>query len=160
MKTWKSNLEETKQRYINWWNHKGIILNMWEHFQEGVQPHAEITPPAPAKDLSQKWFDPQWRAEYLDWYVAHSSLKADILPVANTHGESASNIGSKSLRKRRHIYLFNTEDLDNDDIIAMVEDSPTYMRDKTTLTKIRTKAALEEEVATEEATDDNGVITF
>ena len=73
MKTWKSNLEETKQRYINWWNHKGIILNMWEHFQEGVQPHAEITPPAPAKDLSQKWFDPQWRAEYLDWYVAHSS---------------------------------------------------------------------------------------
>ena len=33
MKTWKSNLEETKQRYINWWNHKGIILNMWEHFQ-------------------------------------------------------------------------------------------------------------------------------
>ena len=26
--------------------------------------------------------------------------------------------------------------------------------------KIRTKAALEEEVATEEATDDNGVITF
>ena len=84
MKTWKSNLEETKQRYINWWNHKGIILNMWEHFQEGVQPHAEIMPPAPAKDLSQKWFDPQWRAEYLDWYVAHSSLKADILPVANT----------------------------------------------------------------------------
>jgi len=69
-------------------------------------------------------------------------------------------IGSKSLRKRRHIYLFNTEDLDNDDIIAMVEDSPTYQRDKTTLTKIRTKAALEEEVATEEAMDDNGVITF
>ena len=21
MKTWKTNLEETKQRYINWWNH-------------------------------------------------------------------------------------------------------------------------------------------
>ena len=80
--------------------------------------------------------------------------------IRKAYGESASNIGSKSLRKRRHIYLFNTEDLDNDDIIAMVEDSPTYMRDKTTLTKIRTKAALEEEVATEEATDDNGVITF
>ena len=27
MKTWKSNLEETKQRYINWWNHKGICGN-------------------------------------------------------------------------------------------------------------------------------------
>ncbi len=84
MKTWKTNLEETKQRYINWWNHKGIILSMWEHFQEGVKPHADIAPPAPARDLSQKWFDPQWRAEYLDWYVAHSSLMADMLPVANT----------------------------------------------------------------------------
>lgn len=74
--------------------------------------------------------------------------------IRKAYGESASNIGSKSLRKRRHIYLFNMEDLDNDDIIAMVEDSPTYMRDKTTLTKIRTKAALEEEVTTEEATDE------
>ena len=45
MKTWKTNLEETKQRYINWWNHKGIILSMWEHFQEGVKPHADIAPP-------------------------------------------------------------------------------------------------------------------
>ena len=79
--------------------------------------------------------------------------------IRKAYGESAG-IGKKSLRSRRHIYIFNTEDLDNDDIIAMVEDSPTYMRDKTTLTKIRTKAALEEEVATEEATDDNCVITF
>ena len=84
METWKTNLDETKKRYIEWWNHKGIILNMWEHFQEGVKPHADIPAPSPAKDLNQKWFDPQWRAEYLDWYVAHSSLKADILPVANT----------------------------------------------------------------------------
>ena len=37
--------------------------------------------------------------------------------IRKAYGESASNIGSKSLRKRRHIYLFNTEDLDNDDII-------------------------------------------
>ena len=78
METWKTNLDETKKRYIDWWNHKGIILNMWEHFQEDVKPHADIPAPSPAKDLNQKWFDPQWRAEYLDWYVAHSSLKADI----------------------------------------------------------------------------------
>jgi len=84
MNTWKQNLEETKQRYIKWWNHKGIILNMWEHFQEGVTPHADIPMPPAPRDLNQKWFDPQWRADYLDWYVAHSSLMADMLPVANT----------------------------------------------------------------------------
>ena len=84
MNTWKANLEETKKRYINWWNHKGIIINMWEHFQEGVTPHADVPAPKPYKDLNQRWFDPEWRAEYLDWYVAHSSLMADMLPVANT----------------------------------------------------------------------------
>ena len=84
MKTWKANLEDTKRHYIDWWQRKGFVLNMWEHFQEGVQPHADVPPPPPYRDLNQKWFDPEWRAQYLDWYVAHSSLKADILPVANT----------------------------------------------------------------------------
>ena len=79
--------------------------------------------------------------------------------IRKAYGESAG-IGKKSLRSRRHIYIFNTEDLDNDDIIAMIEESPTYTRDKTKLVKIKTKAALEEEVAMEEATDNDGVITF
>lgn len=81
---WKPNLEETKKHYINWWNHKGIVLNMWEHFQIGVKPHADVPMPAAPESLDQKWFDPEWRAGYLDWYVAHSSMKADMLPVANT----------------------------------------------------------------------------
>ena len=76
--------------------------------------------------------------------------------IRKAYGESAG-IGKKSLRSRRHMY---TEDLDNDDIIAMIEESPTYTRDKTKLLKIKTKAALEEEVAMEEATDNDGVITF
>ena len=84
MTSWKPNLEETKKRYVDWWNHKGIVLNMWEHFQEGVTPHADVPLPPPPRDLNQRWFDPQWRADYLDWYVAHSSLMADMLPVANT----------------------------------------------------------------------------
>ena len=79
--------------------------------------------------------------------------------IRKAYGESAG-IGKKSLRSRRHIYIFNTEDLDNDDIIAMIEESPTYTRDKTKLLKIKTKAALEEEVAMQEATDNDGVITF
>ena len=79
--------------------------------------------------------------------------------IRKAYGESAG-IGKKSLRSRRHIYIFNTEDFDNDDINAMIEESPTYTRDKTKLLKIKTKAALEEEVAMEEATDNDGVITF
>ena len=141
MKTWKSNLEETKQRYINWWNHKGIILNMWEHFQEGVQPHAEITPPAPAKDLSQKWFDPQWRAEYLDWYVAHSSLKADILPVANTQlgpGSLAAILGGVFEGGEDTIWIHPNPDF-TDEIIFNPE-HPNWILHKELLKACKAKA--------------------
>ena len=141
MKTWKSNLEETKQRYINWWNHKGIILNMWEHFQEGVQPHAEITPPAPAKDLSQKWFDPQWRAEYLDWYVAHSSLKADILPVANTQlgpGSLAAILGGVFEGGKDTIWIHPNPDF-TDEIVFNPE-HPNWILHKELLKACKAKA--------------------
>ena len=141
MKTWKSNLEETKQRYINWWNHKGIILNMWEHFQEGVQPHAEITPPAPAKDLSQKWFDPQWRAECLDWYVAHSSLKADILPVANTQlgpGSLAAILGGVFEGGEDTIWIHPNPDF-TDEIVFNPE-HPNWILHKELLKACKAKA--------------------
>ena len=141
MKTWKSNLEETKQRYINWWNHKGIILNMWEHFQEGVQPHAEITLPAPAKDLSQKWFDPQWRAEYLDWYVAHSSLKADILPVANTQlgpGSLAAILGGVFEGGEDTIWIHPNPDF-TDEIVFNPE-HPNWILHKELLKACKAKA--------------------
>ena len=141
MKTWKSNLEETKHRYINWWNHKGIILNMWEHFQEGVQPHAEIMPPAPAKDLSQKWFDPQWRAEYLDWYVAHSSLKADILPVANTQlgpGSLAAILGGVFEGGEDTIWIHPNPDF-TDEIVFNPE-HPNWILHKELLKACKAKA--------------------
>ena len=141
MKTWKSNLEETKQRYINWWNHKGIILNMWEHFQEGVQPHAEIMPPAPATDLSQPWFDPQWRAEYLDWYVAHSSLKADILPVANTQlgpGSLAAILGGVFEGGEDTIWIHPNPDF-TDEIVFNPE-HPNWILHKELLKACKAKA--------------------
>lgn len=94
---------------------------MWEHFQEGVSPHGPYAseepvhlsealrndygtgafnlPGAPrAATPHQQWFDPEWRAEYLDWYVGHSCLKADMLPVANTQlgpGSLAAILGAR-----------------------------------------------------------------
>ena len=141
MKTWKTNLEETQQRYINWWNHKGIILSMWEHFQEGVKPHADIAPPAPAKDLAQKWFDPQWRAEYLDWYVAHSSLMADMLPVANTQlgpGSLAAILGGVFEGGEDTIWIH--PDLDFNDEIVFNPEHPNWILHKELLKACKAKA--------------------
>ena len=68
--------------------------------------------------------------------------------------------GGSKQRKRRHIYIFSAEDLDNEDIIAMVKSTPTYLRNKTTIDKIRGKASLKEEITPEEAVDESGLITF
>ena len=52
----------------------------------------------------------------------------------------------------------------NDDIISMVENSPTYLRDKSTLNSIKMKAEQEGQLATEAAQEAEGgaggVITF
>lgn len=48
-------------------------------------------------------------------------------------------------RRRYHVYLFNSDDLDNDDIISMVDTTPTYKRTKEMLLRIRNKAESEED---------------
>lgn len=45
---WKENWEESSRRYIDWWNQKGVLINMWEHLQQGVKPHANIAVPVPS----------------------------------------------------------------------------------------------------------------
>lgn len=141
MNTWKPNLEETKKRYINWWNHKGIILNMWEHFQEGVKPHADIPMPPTPRDLNQKWFDPEWRADYLDWYVAHSSLMADMLPVANTHlgpGSLAAILGGVFEGGEDTIWIHPNPNYSDD--IVFNPNHPNYLLHKDLLKACKRKA--------------------
>ena len=141
MNTWKPNLEETKRHYIDWWNHKGIILNMWEHFQEGVAPHADIPAPPAPKDLNQQWFDPQWRAEYLDWYVAHSSLKADMLPVANTQlgpGSLAAILGGVFEGGEDTIWIHPNPNYTDD--IRFDENHPNWLLHKELLKACKEKA--------------------
>jgi len=141
MNTWKQNLEETKKHYIDWWNHKGIVLNMWEHFQEGVKPHADIPAPTPYKDLNQRWFDPQWRAEYLDWYVAHSSLMADMLPVANTQlgpGSLAAILGGVFEGGEDTIWIHPNPNYTDD--IVFDPQHPNYLLHKELLKACKAKA--------------------
>ena len=145
MNTWKANLEETKKHYIDWWNHKGIVLNMWEHFQEGVTPHADIPEPKPYRDLNQRWFDPEWRAEYLDWYVAHSSLMADMLPVANTQlgpGSLAAILGGVFEGGEDTIWIHPRPIVDGSDVddITFDPEHPNWLLHKALLRACKKKA--------------------
>lgn len=94
---WKENWPESRGHYLDWWAGKGLVVSMWGHLEKSGRPHEIVEPPAPAQSLEQYWFDPEWRSENLHYRLAHSSLKGDILPVANTHlgpGSLAAILGS------------------------------------------------------------------
>lgn len=80
--------------------------------------------------------------------------------IVIAYGEDALKGGAKAHKKRRHIYLFNPEDLDNEEIISSVESSPTYQRDKVTLEKIRNKAVANETTIAQEEENDSTIINF
>jgi hypothetical protein len=95
---WKEDWATARQHYLDWWAHRGLVISMWEHLHSDAAPHADVPQPAPAKDLDQYWFDPEWRAANIHYQLAHSSLRADILPVANTHlgpGSLAAILGAQ-----------------------------------------------------------------
>jgi hypothetical protein len=115
MDTWKTNFDESKQRYLNWWNQKGIVLTMWEHTEKDGAPHAAIPPPPQAKDIDQFWFDPEWRSDYLHYKMSRYSYKADILPVANTQlgpGSLAAILGAGLEGREDTIWIRDQKDFD------------------------------------------------
>lgn len=117
--TWKQNWEDSKKRYLDWWNGKGLVISMWEHIEKDGKPHESIAPPSPAKDISQFWFDADWRAENIHYQLSRSSFKADILPVANTHlgpGSLAAILGAELEGREDTIWIKHQEDF-GDDII-------------------------------------------
>lgn len=52
---------------------------------------------------------------------------------------------NQKTRRRHHIFIFGDEDLDNENIIAMVDTTPTYKRSKELLDRIKNKASEEED---------------
>ncbi len=95
---WKSNWPESRQHYLDWWAGDGLVLSMWEHFISDRPPHEDVPAPPPATDLTQLWFDPQWRADNIHHQLSRSCLRADIPPVANTHlgpGSLAAALGAR-----------------------------------------------------------------
>lgn len=66
-------------------------------------------------------------------------------------------------KRRRHIYIFSPEDLDNAELVTMVEESPTYQRDKATLNSFKHKAEqahIDTVEDLQESGNEDGVISF
>lgn len=105
---WKDDWETTRARYVDWWAGRGLVISMWEHFEVDGICHEEVPAPPPAVDLDQQWFDPEWRAADLHYRLSRTELRADILPVANTHlgpGSLAATLGAELVAGEDTIWI-------------------------------------------------------
>jgi hypothetical protein len=95
---WKANWEETKQHFIDWWNHEGMLLGMWGDVPSDSPPHEEAeTPPEPAS-VRDFYMDGELRARWNHYRLTRRAFPADVLPVSETHigpGSLALLLGSE-----------------------------------------------------------------
>ncbi len=82
--------------------------------------------------------------------------------ITQAYGESILIEKMKEGRKNYNIYYFSANDLDDDNIISMVESSPTFLRDKNMLKKIGQEKVSEYTPVAEESfgNDNPSVISF
>ena len=73
----------------------------------------------------------------------------------------ADNDASHRYKRRPNIYIFTAEDLDNDNVISAVEQTPTYKRTKEILASIGgSQAAAAEPQHPDQAEPVQGIINF
>ena len=67
---------------------------------------------------------------------------------------------AKRYKRRPNIYIFGPQDLDNDDVISAVEQTPTYKRTKEVLASIGNQNVVEDVQRPETPETQQGVISF
>ena len=70
--------------------------------------------------------------------------------------------GRNTQKKRPHHlpYILTANDFDNDELIQAIENSPTYLRNRTTLNQLKEKSAEVAKPVEETPADDDGIIHF
>ncbi len=80
---WKSNWEESKQRFLNWWDHKGVMVGMWGGIKTDTNIHEVVVKPKEPVNLHEQYANAKLRAEWNHYNLAHEEFPLDILPVTD-----------------------------------------------------------------------------
>jgi hypothetical protein len=94
---WKTNWDETKQRFMDWWNHEGFFLGMWGALPLDV-PHIELPKPPEPSSKTEAYTNAQLRAQREHYRLANSAFPAGLLAVAHTDlgpGSLCLHLGSE-----------------------------------------------------------------
>ena len=80
---WKPNWSEAQQHYLDWWNHRGLVLGMWGA-PPARAPHEAVARPAASQIPNGHYADAEYKSRYCHWLLAQKYFGGDLLPVADT----------------------------------------------------------------------------
>jgi hypothetical protein len=79
---WKANWDETRRRFIDWWNRDGLLIGMWGAPETARCIHADVAAPPLPPSLDRRYCDGGFRAAQNHHRLARSVFPADVLPLA------------------------------------------------------------------------------
>jgi len=94
---WKANWDQSKQRFVKWWNREGLLIGMWGAPETGHSIHEAATAPSQPATLAERYCDPAFRAAENHYRLSRSVFPLDVLPSATTDigpGSLAMFLGS------------------------------------------------------------------
>ncbi len=81
---WKANWDQTRDRFVQWWNRKGLLIGMWGAIQVDRPIHEVVSQPLEPETLEKRYCDPEFRAAENHYRLSRSLFPLDILPIATT----------------------------------------------------------------------------
>ena len=86
---WKPNWEETKQHYVDWWNHDGLVIQMW-NAPRADRPRLDLPVPETPAGFAETYTNIDRRLRQIHYDLSTRAFPADTLPITDT------NLGSVS----------------------------------------------------------------
>jgi len=95
---WKNNWQQTRRRFVDWWDHKGLLIGMWGAPETDHCLHEEVPAPIRPPTLEERYCNAAYRAAENHFRLSRSSFPLDVLPTATTDlgpGSLATFLGSQ-----------------------------------------------------------------
>ena len=95
---WKSNWDQTKQRFLKWWDRDGLLVGMWGAPETAACLHETVAAPPRPADIEARYCNAAFRAAENHYRLARSIFPLDVMPSATTDlgpGSLALFLGAK-----------------------------------------------------------------
>ena len=95
---WKANWNQTRKRFVDWWDRKGLLIGMWGAPETNRCIHEAVDAPSKPANLAERYCHAAFRAADNHYRLSRSVFPLDVLPSAITDlgpGSLALFLGSR-----------------------------------------------------------------